>query len=347
VVSERELIGLVARRFAGAPVRRGDVGIGDDCAVLRAGSRRLLVTTDLMVESVHFDLAWMPPYLLGRKALAAGLSDIAAMGGTPRGAFVSIALPRRAPASLAREIAAGFHDGLRDAKLPLLGGDTSASPGPLFIDVTSVGEASRNGPVLRSGARPGDGVWVSGALGASALGLELLKRGLRPWSWRLWSDESGTTGKKEVHRRACFLASMVHLVPHPRLALGRLLASRGLASAMIDLSDGLSTDLHNLCEASRVGARLEEGRIPVHAAVRVLAPRRGVELALSGGEDYELLFTVPRRRERSIEALVQARRLGARRIGRIRRGAGRVVLTAADGRERRLPRAGYEHFRRR
>src|SRR5437867_6199971 len=114
MLSERELIGLIARRYAGSPVRRGEIGIGDDCAVLRAGGRRLLVTTDLLVEGIHFDLAWMPIYLLGRKAVAAGLSDIAAMGGTPRGVFVSTALGRRTPTSLARELAAGLHDGARD-----------------------------------------------------------------------------------------------------------------------------------------------------------------------------------------------------------------------------------------
>lgn len=344
MLSERDLIALVARGRAGAPVRKGDLGIGDDCAVLREGGKRLLVTTDLLVEGVHFDRRYSPPYLLGRKAVAVSLSDLAAMGGTPRALFVSVALPRRTTASFARELIEGFHEEAAAARAPVMGGDTSASPGPIVLDVIAVGEAHARGPLLRRGAKPGDGIYVSGPLGASALGLDLLRRGFRPWSWRLWQRDLIGGGRREERARAALLATLAHLLPRPRLALGRLLAGRGLASAMIDLSDGLSPDLHTLCEASGVGARIEQEKLPLHPALSI-APRRALRYALSGGEDYELLFTVRRRLERSLESALRRGRHTVLRIGRIAPRRSGLVLARRTGGDRPLTRAGYEHFR--
>jgi len=343
LLTERELIALVARGRSGAPLRKGDVGIGDDCAVVRAGAKRLLLTTDLLVEGVHFDRAYSPPYLLGRKAAAVSLSDIAAMGGLPLGLLVSAAIPRRLPASFARALVEGIHEEARAAGASVLGGDTSASPGPLVLDVAAVGMCGPRGPVFRSGARPSDRLYVSGTLGASALGLDLLRAGLRPWSSRFWSKDLSAKGRRGVRARASLIAALAHLLPRPRLGLGRLLADRGIASAMIDLSDGLSMDLHNLCEASAVGATIEEKRLPLHRSLSIVS-RRALRLALSGGEDYELLFTVPPQKERALERAAAAAEVGVTRIGRITASRGSVIMRTRRGRARPLPRSGFKHF---
>lgn len=345
MLSESDLISFIVRGRAGAPVRSGDVGIGDDCAVLRAGGRSVLVTMDLMAEGVHFDLAYTPPYLLGRKAVAASLSDIAAMGGVPRGVFVSAALPDRTRPAFARALFEGIHEQAKGAGASVLGGDTSSSKRGLFLDVAAIGEAGRGGPILRRGARAGDAIYVSGTLGASARGLELLRRGFRPWSRRLWSRSLLVRGREADRRRDELVAALAHLLPQPRLALGRALGARGLPTAMIDVSDGLAIDLHRLCEASGVGAVIDEARIPVDPAAD--AGRRGRALALGGGEDYELLFTVPVRAQKRLLDLAARVREPLTRIGRVAPARRGVVLVDAEGRARPLPRSGYEHFARR
>ena len=351
MLTETELIGFIARGRAGAPAPPGDVGIGDDCAVLKVGGRSLLVTVDLMAEGVHFDLAYTPPYMLGRKAVAASLSDIAAMGGTPRGVFVSAALPAKARPAFARALVEGIHEEARAAGVAVLGGDTSSSKSGVFLDVAAIGEAARRGPVLRRGARVGDAIYVTGTLGASARGFALLRRGFRPWSRGLWSRSLLVRGREADRRRDELVAALAHLLPRPRLALGRALGAAGLPTAMIDVSDGLAIDLHRLCEASGVGASIDQARIPVDPAAEVggRGPRgraSGLALALGGGEDYELLFTGPLRQEGRLLRLARRLQEPLTRIGRItppRRG---VVLVDPTGRRRPLPRAGYEHFAR-
>lgn len=377
MLKERDLIALIAAGRSGAPPREGDVGIGDDCAVLRIGGRSMLITIDMMVEGIHFDLDYTPPYLLGRKAVAACLSDIAAMGGTPRAVFVSMGIPRKKPASFAAALAEGVHEEAREAHATVLGGDTSASSGPVFIDVSAVGEAARKGPVFRSGAKVGDFVYVSGALGGSARGLELLEGGFRPWSRRLWSRSLTAQAMKADEHRLDLLAALAHLLPKPRLALGRALGEHGLASAMTDVSDGLATDLHNICEASGVGAEIEMRALPIHASAagtgRSSRAGRGssrevgrgssrkarsraarspdtpsrevLKRALTGGEDYELLFTVPGKKRAVLARLFANGDVPVTMIGRITSARNGVVLVG-PGRERRiLRRAGYEHFR--
>lgn len=365
MLKERDLIGLIATGLAGATPRPGDLGIGDDCAVLHVGRRSMLVTIDLMVETIHFDLSYTSPYLLGRKAVAASLSDIAAMGGTPRAIFVTLGIPRRKPASFARALVEGIHEEARAAGASVLGGDTSASSGPVLVDVAAVGDAARGGPILRRGAKPRDLIYVSGTLGGSARGLELLTAGFRPWSRRLWSKELTASVREADEKRLELLAAIAHLLPKPRLALGALLAERRLASAMIDVSDGLATDLHNLCEASGVGAEILEGSVPVHESVmwqgragshssrvasaktaRRRLSRRTLRRVLAGGEDYELLFTVPPRREASLVRMSSRLDVAITRIGRITPSRRSVVLVGPDRKRRDLPRGGYEHFHR-
>jgi thiamine-monophosphate kinase len=289
-------------------------GIGDDCAVLSvAGRLDFLVTTDLLIEGIHFRREWQAPDSLGHKVLARGLSDIAAMGGVPRFAFLSLALNPRTSARWIDRFLAGLFRIAEAAGVTLAGGDTSASKSGLVADVVIIGEVLRGKAILRSGARPGDEIWVSGSLGGAAAGLRLLRQG-----------KKGRRPTKVLQR---------FLYPQPRVAIGRLLARHRLASAMIDLSDGLSIDLARLCEASGVGARIEAETVP-----------RGVsgtlEDALHGGEDYELLFSVPGERADRVPRKVDG--VSLKRIGRILRR--RQLRLVRNGKEERLPVHGFEHF---
>ena len=305
--SEQELIDRIARQ-AGLLGRGLVMGIGDDCAIFRPGRGRedLLFTTDLLLENVHFRRETHGPADVGWKALARGLSDIAAMGGEPRFCLVSLGLAEWTD----EQWVDGFYRGLlrlaRRAGVTLAGGDLARSD-KLVCDIVVCGTAPR-GPranaLRRKGACPGDSIYVSGRLGGAALGLAL-----------------GPSGPRAAWRR--------HLRPQPRLDLGRFLRERLRASAAMDLSDGLSLDLRRLCLASKVSASI------------VAPPRfRGAsaEQALHGGEDYELLFTVPpgRRLPPRFEGVPLTR------IGEIRRGRAGVVLLAGTP----LEPLGWDHFRR-
>lgn len=290
-------------------------GIGDDAAVIAVrGGEKLLLSCDLLVEGVHFERRYAGPRQLGWKAAAVNLSDIAAMGGRPIHLLVSLAVPPQLDMRWVR----AFYSGMRrlaDAHgVSIVGGDTSASPGPLFVDVTVVGSCRR--PVLRRGAKPGDAIVVSRTLGDSAAGLLAL--------------QSATIDRVLMRR---------HLCPHPEIALGRALAARGIPSAMIDLSDGLSRDLRNLCEASRCGARVEAEALPISRAVRRLCARLSrdpLAMALHGGEDYGLLFAVPQRKIRELERFG-----GLHRIGTIVR---RGYWLRERGGTRPLPDFSWTHF---
>lgn len=319
--SEREFVrrlAELARRHAtptvgGLALKRG---IGDDCAVLAgAGRHDLLVTSDLVLEDVHFRRFWQGAAAVGHKVLARGLSDIAAMGGVPRYAFLSLALP----ASVNWRWVQGFFRGLfrlaKSCGVTLAGGDTSASRSGIVADIMVVGEVPAGQAVLRSGAQPGDAIWISGQLGGAAAALKWLLR------------------KKAAFpsRRSALLRPLLY--PQPRLAIGRALRQRGLTSAMLDVSDGLSIDLARLCEASGVGARVVAEAIP--------HPRNATwEEMLHGGEDFELLFTVPRRLSRKVP-----RRIGGvplTRIGEIT--SSRRLRLLRQGTEEPLPVRGFEHF---
>jgi thiamine-monophosphate kinase len=323
-LSEQQLIARI-RRASRSPAALGRaqssavrLGIGDDCAILAPpAGHETLVTTDLSIEGVHFRREWHPPESVGHRCLARGLSDIAAMGGEPVAAFVSVALP----GGLQQKWVDGFYKGLlalaRKSGVQLAGGDTSESPHGIAADIVVVGHAPAGKAIRRSGACPGDSIYITGELGHSAAILHQLESG----------KSLGNPRSK---------ASAEHFFPTPRLAVGRELLRRGLASAMIDLSDGLSTDLAHVCQESKVGALVAEHSIP-----RPTIPGgNSLHFALHGGEDYELLFTVPAPR------VLPPRIAGVRvtRIGEIIRGRG-VWLTDSHGQRKALGPAGWEHFR--
>lgn len=348
-------IRLIRERAARQRLGRGHelrLGIGDDCAILRPRrGEEIVVTTDFSLEGRHFRRDWHPPQSAGHRTLARGLSDLAAMGARPVAAFLSLALPRAVAAE--RSWVEGFLDGLlglaERVGVPLAGGDTAEAPGTAILaDIMLLGAVPAGRALRRDGARPGDRIFCSGGLGGAAAELAWLAEGhavrMRPAALDEW-------------RRAAMAGDHPQLFPEPRLALGQAMVRRGLATAAIDLSDGLSTDLRHLCEASGVAADIEAARLPVHrlaAAAGQAAARQNpagqkageisLGLALNGGEDYELLFTV------NAKAQVP-RRLGSvalTEIGRVtkpRRGQPPVTLIAADGLRRELPPGGWEHLR--
>jgi len=326
-LTEDRFIRLMLRLSRGrgpAPV----VGIGDDAAVLATASKsRTLVTTDFLTEGVHFRSRWTPPRLLGRKAMAVNLSDIAAMGGVPLSAVVSVGLPRGTTFAFARALATGLAEQARRHRVTIVGGDTCAAE-RLFVSVTLLGAVEIGREVLRSGARAGDRLYVTGTLGASAAGLGLLRRRAR----------GGRSRAESTALRA-------HLDPEPRVLFGRALGLTGIARAMIDLSDGIARDLPRLCAASGVGAVVSASALPVDpAAARVLGKRRALEAALAGGEDYELLFAARAEHEPVLARLGARLGVPVRAIGAILpRGRG-VRLLGRDGRYRPLPRPAFEHF---
>jgi thiamine-monophosphate kinase len=300
------------------------LGIGDDCAILRPPhGHEVLVTTDFSLEGRHFRREWHPPVSVGHRAMARGLSDLAAMGARPLAAFLSLSLPRQMlEAHEGRLWVARFFAGLRGLagqfSVPLAGGDTAESPdGLVLADIVLVGSAPAGRALRRSGASAGDLLYVTGALGGAAAELEALKLGAK-------KRQPGSDAHPQLY-------------PQPRVAVGQALLRRRLATAAIDLSDGPSTDLGHLCRESRVGARIEAAALPIHPlALRASHP---LQLALNGGEDYELLFAAPPsvRMPRSIAGVPITR------IGRLTRGSA-ITLIDPAGRERPLKPGGWEHF---
>lgn len=300
-----------AGRSKGAALR-GGVGIGDDCAVVPIPrGHQALITTDFTLEDVHFRRAWHPAESVGHRCLARGLSDIAAMGGEPLAVFLSLALPRDLPQSWVDGFLRGLLKLAGNFKINLAGGDTAQSPGGVLADIVALGSVPKGKAVLRSGARPGDRIYVTGELGSSAAALNLLSRGkkLRP---------------KDYPR---------HFHPTPRIEVGRFLREKKLASSMIDVSDGLSTDLGHICEESGVGAEIDSAAIPV-------ARKVDLSFALHGGEDYELLFTAAAGRK----VPSQIAGVGVREIGIVTPGR-KVCLRDKDGSKQELKPQGWEHFK--
>jgi thiamine-monophosphate kinase len=326
-----------------SPGRRALVGIGDDCAVLRAAAGKdLLLTTDLLVEGVDFTRDTTTPFRLGRRAMAVNLSDIAAMGGVPRAALVVLALPPDLDVAFVDGLYRGLQEeGLR-ADVEVVGGDLSASP-TLTIGLAVAGEADPGRAVTRSGAAPGDRIWVTGRLGASAAGLAVLRAG-----FRLHDDEPDVAAEvPEDLKRAISEVVDRHLCPVPRVQQGRVLGEAGVASAMIDLSDGLAADLERVCRESGVSAKVLEESIPVDPAASSVARFLGLDpmaLALAGGEDFELLFTSSA--DPGAVRSLFAGTIEVTEIGRIeeRSGIG-CDLIRQDGSATRLT-GGYDHFRR-
>lgn len=320
------------------------LGIGDDCAILQPpGDHQILITTDFSLENVHFRRDWQPPESVGHRCLARGLSDIAAMGGQPLAAFLSLALPaelartRRGKLSWRERFFAAFLALAGRFHVPLAGGDTARSPslptgvastGLVLADIVLIGSLPRNRALLRSGAKPGDQIYVTGHLGGAAA--ELAQLSADPHRFR------GCTQPSTAHPNP-----HPHLFPQPRLAIGAWLLKNHGATAAIDISDGLSTDLDHLCQESGVAAILEASALPLHPLVLALSAPESLHLALNGGEDYELLFTA------SPKMKIPARIAGVpvTRIGEIRRQTSnipRLVLRGQDT-QRPLPPGGWEH----
>jgi thiamine-monophosphate kinase len=319
---------------AGAALRSlVKLGIGDDAAILapRAATDWIL-TCDAFIEGVHFLRDVHPADSVGYKSLARATSDIAAMGGAPGAFLLTLALPEALAGRWLDQFLAGMKRAARILGVQLIGGDTTKSP-QAFISITVLGEVPRGRALLRSGPRPGDLIYISGRLGRAQFGLELLRRGL---------------AKSAGRDRALRAALQQHLYPAIRVELGAWLAKRRIATAMMDISDGLSTDLPRLCRASGVGARIDAWnipcvKIPEHAARKLkgIAPNP-LQLALDGGEDYELLFTVPRRNVPKLRGAPGFSQLTA--IGEITRER-RILLLDSNGRPQPLKSRGWDPFR--
>lgn len=327
--SEGEFVRWLRTLTSGKPAR-AKMGIGDDAALVRIGHNHdLILTADLSVEGVHFTARLHPPRSVGHRALARSLSDIAAMGGIPRFALISVAFARATPRVWIEEFYRGVLHLASRFRVEVIGGDTSIVRRTVMIDVTLAGEVPQGKGLLRSGARPGDEIFVSGRLGQSARGLEVLKSRAR-------NRKRAAAGQLE--NPADQTAIQSHLYPTPRCDLGRWLQRSGLPSAQMDISDGLSTDLMRLCEASGVGAKVDAERVPGPAGV---SPENSLELALNGGEDYELLFTVPQRKLAGLPS--RYREVTICSIGRICRPR-EVLLIRRDGSLSPIAPAGYDHF---
>lgn len=301
--NELALIDWIRQRTAGAPSLQ--VGIGDDCAVWQPSGLPLLFTTDVLMEDVDFRVAETPPQLIGRKAMAVNLSDIAAMAGEPRLALVGVALPKARGIEFARQVHEGMQQLAEEFGVTIAGGDTNTWDGWLVISVTLIGEATDRGAVRRSGAKPGDWLFVTGPLGGS-----------------IWGH---------------------HLTFTPRVREAIELHRRVDLHAMIDLSDGLAADVHHLLDESRVGATLFEEAIPIAESARQMADGRSpLEHALHDGEDFELLFAVSPSDGAKLVSLSAAENASVVRIGEVESLPG-CRLRSPSGRVQEVARGGWEH----
>lgn len=316
---EKELIAKIQRGAATSRNAHLVKAIGDDCAVLRLKSEHeALVTTDFSIEGTHFRREWHPADAVGHRCLARGVSDIAAMGGEPIAAFLSLAMPNELPQKWVDEFLAGLLRLAKKFKVQLAGGDVSAAP-LICADIVVVGQALRGMAVTRSGAKPGDGIYATGELGRAAAVLQALRRG-----------EKVSPKSKEAR---------AHFYPEPRVEVGRYLRERGLATAMIDISDGLSTDLNHICEESGVGALINEHSIPRPSDWQ--SGSSSLHLALHGGDDYELLFTAP-------AGAKMPRRIAGVNVTRIGEIVAdkrqRIFLMDSHGQRKKLTPGGWQVF---
>jgi thiamine-monophosphate kinase len=334
---ERALLEQIRGRAAKASLGAVRLGIGDDCALLRLrAGEELAVTTDLSIAGRHFRLDLHPPESVGHRTLARGLSDLAAMGARPLAAFVSLGLPAELVQSAKRREPwiARFYDGLlalaESCKTPLAGGDLAESP-LAVADIVLVGAVPHGKALLRSGARAGDLLYVTGSLGGAAAALaRLAELAAASKPAKAQPAHQPLTIPKKLE---ALLAP--HLYPLPRIAQGLWLQRRGLATSAIDLSDGLSTDLAHLCEESGLAAEVDAALLPIH-------PGASIAQALDGGEDYELLFTAPQgARVPRVIAGVPVTRIG--RMLRLRKGRPLVALVTAQG-SKPLEPHGWQHF---
>ena len=322
-LGEFELIKRLSAKIA-SESRKMVAGIGDDAAALySSGGKLQLVTTDMLVEDVHFRTATAEPFQIGWKSLAVNISDIAAMGGEPTYAFVSLGLPRETVVEFVDELYAGMDRIAKAHSVDIVGGDTVSSP-KIVINITLLGEVDENDLVLRSGAMGNDAICVTGDLGGSAAGLAILQRSLP----REGADK--------------------HLMPVPRICEGKALAQSGFVTAMIDISDGLASEIHHICEESNTGARLFMKHIPLSGNIAPVSELTGIppyDFALYGGEDYELLFTCPADKVELLSNRI-SKQCGTSFtvVGRIEKDSHSVTIETLSGEVLPLAPRGYDHF---
>jgi thiamine-monophosphate kinase len=321
--------GLIQRIRSWMAASRKDLirGIGDDVAVMEMGGKALLATTDILIEGIHFHQSWIDPFSLGKKAILVNVSDIAAMGGIPKYFLISLGLPKSLPVFYVSQLYHGLKEGAKSFRADLVGGDTSLSS-KIILNIALLGEGKKQNLLFRNGAKVGNDLWVSGTLGDSALGLKMLRK-----------NRARDTSKTLIER---------HLSPTPRLHLGQALANHHLATAMIDVSDGLLIDTSHLLEESGVGVLLFEDTIPLSKEYRKfvrLYSRNPYRLALTGGEDYELLFTAPRENRERISSLSRSLKLSLARIGEILPKKRRLLVARRGGKICSPSSLGFDHFK--
>ena len=307
-------------------------GIGDDaCAIETQKGRLLLSTIDALIEDVHFDLRFISAYNLGKKSLAVNISDIAAMGGTPKFFLISLGIPSKISVEFIDEFVNGLRETANSFQTYVVGGDTSFSPEKLNINIVLLGEAFPGNVIYRDNAHVGDQVFVTGTLGDSALGLKILMN------------------RKELSKVEEKFKDLIerHCNPTPRVAEGRLIAENCLASAMIDISDGLISDLGHICEQSKVGAKIWLDKLPTSEAFQNYSPEfadRPMDLALGGGEDYELLFTVDRGNVDLLNSIKNRFKTKITHIGEITEPGEGITVLDDSGKRYAVERKGFDHF---
>ena len=330
-IKELGEFGLIQHLTSGLNFRASDsiLGIGDDCAVypVKSGMKEV-ISTDALVEDIHFKLSTTTPEALGRKALSVSLSDIAAMGGTPKRVLVTLGLPEQVSLLFLDKLYSGFNEICNQFKVELAGGDTVSSPQCFFINVAVIGEAKR--VFTRKGAKPGDLIFVTGTLGDSSLGLKLIGK----------KKKGGKDNKFLIDR---------HLDPTPRVKEAGILARSKLdITSMIDISDGLVQDLYHICKASNVGARIYQDRLPQSPEFARTCGKNSISplpLLLNGGEDYELLFTLPADGAKKLTRQFLKAKVFVTQVGEIALKPRKVLLELRDGTTKTLPESeGFNHF---
>ncbi len=329
-LSEIGEFGLIKRIKPGCLIRQTGVvkGIGDDCCVFRRSDKMLTVfTTDMLVENIHFLRHVISPYLLGRKSLAVNLSDIAAMGAIPREFVVSIAIPETVNVEYLDSVYDGMKSMAREFDVNLLGGDTSSSPQHLVINIALLGEAAEGEVLYRSGAMAGDIIFLTGPVGSSAAGLDILL------SKRVFD------GREELVN--------AHYDPHPHIIAGRIIAGSKMAHSLIDVSDGVASDLGHICHESQLGAIIEKENIPVTDLFRKYCEQFKLDFehfALHVGEDYVLLGTVPEKSAQNLKKALNSGNCEFYSIGRMVPEKG-IKIKNSDGSLRKVKRAGYNSLK--
>lgn len=315
------------------------MGIGDDTAVYRpAGGTVQLLTTDALIEGIHFDLTYTSLKHLGWKAMTASLSDIAAMGGTPRYATIALSLPQKISVEMVEEFYAGATFACKKYSCLIVGGDTTSTKGNMMVSVTFIGEAQESRIVYRKGSIAGDYLCVTGHLGGSVAGLKVLQREKE----RFVKSSQNESFKSNLEPYAPAIEK--HLMPKPRLDLSKILAHDVNVHAMIDISDGLASEVHHLCDAGGVGAEVYEHNLPVDVTTQNIAAEFSeppMKYALFGGEEYELLFTISDTEFEKLDSLTNDVTV----IGRMTGSKQVVELVRENGEREALRPDGWDHFK--